>query len=180
MASVAVCDRRLPRLGRIQHIEMIERLAMPNPFDTRAPRATDIAALAAIADETLFPGEMMADMIAPALDGSGDDVWRVVTQGDLPVGFAFAQPEAMTERTWNLRAIAVAPALHGSGAGTALLTAMEAALTTARLIVIDTTQRAEQDRARRFYVAQGYRQVSVIPAFFGPEEDKVTFVKSLG
>ncbi len=153
---------------------------MPDPFDTRAPRATDIAALAAIADATLFPGEMMEGMIAPALDGSGADIWRVVTQGETPVGFAFAQAEAMTDRTWNLRAIAVVPDLHGAGAGTALLLAMEAAMSDARLIVIDTTQRPDQDRARRFYAARGYTQTAVIPAFFGPGEDKVTFVKTLG
>ncbi|MEL7125775.1 MAG: GNAT family N-acetyltransferase [Pseudomonadota bacterium] len=153
---------------------------MPDPFDTRAPRASDSAALAAIADATLFPGEMLAGMIAPALDGAGQDVWRVVTQGHTPVGFAFAQPEAMTDRTWNLRAIAVRPDLHGSGAGTALLAAMEAALHDARLIVIDTTQLPDQDRARRFYAARGYDEVAVIPGFFGEGEDKVTFVKQRG
>lgn len=153
---------------------------MPIPFDTRAPRATDIAALAAIADATLFPGEMMEGMIAPALDGTGDDIWQVVCRDDVPVGFAFAQAEAMTDRTWNLRAIAVAPDLHGSGAGTALLAAMEAALAAARLLVIDTTQLPDQDRARRFYAARGYQQIAVIPDFFGAGEDKVTFVKTLG
>ncbi|WP_299686263.1 GNAT family N-acetyltransferase [uncultured Tateyamaria sp.] len=153
---------------------------MPDPFDTRAPRVSDITALAEIADATLFPGEMMDGMIAPALDGSGNDIWRVVTGDDVPLGFAFAQAEAMTERTWNLRAIAVAPDVQGTGAGTALLAAMEAALCDARLIVIDTTQRPEQARARQFYVARGYTQVAVIPAFFGPGEDKVTFVKALG
>ena len=150
---------------------------MSDPFDTRAPRASDIPALAAIADATLFPGEMLEGMISPALDGAGQDMWRVVRQGGTPVGFAFAQPEAMTDRTWNLRAIAVRPDLHGSGAGTALLAAMEAALAEARLIVMDTTQLPDQARARRFYVARGYAEVAVIPGFFGEGEDKVTFVK---
>ena len=152
---------------------------MPIPFDTRAPRASDIPALATIADATLFPGEMLEGMMTPTLEGSGDDVWRVVSQDDVPVGFAFAQPEALTDRTWNLRAIAVRPDLHGSGAGTALIAAMEAALAEARLIVIDTTQLPDQDRARRFYGARGYAQVAVIPGFFGADEDKVTFVKMM-
>ena len=150
---------------------------MPIPFSTRAARATDISVLAAIAEATLFPGEMLADMMAPALAGAPDDLWRVVTQGDDPVGFAFAQAEAMTDRTWNLWAICTASNLHGQGAGTALLAAVEAALTEARLIVIDTTQTAEQARARQFYAARGYAQVAVIPDFFAPGEDKVTFVK---
>ncbi len=152
---------------------------MPDLFHTRAPRATDIPALSAIADATLFPGAMLPDMIAPAMQGEGEDLWRVALQGDVPVGFAFAQPEAMTDRTWNLRAIAVRPDLHGGGAGTALLAAVEAALTDARLLVIDTTQTEDQARARRFYAARGYREVATIPGFFGEGEDKVTFVKAL-
>ena len=120
-----------------------------NRQSKRDPRESDIPALAASADATLFPGEMLEGMISPALGGAGQDMWRVVRQGGTPVGFAFAQPEAMTARTWNLRAIAVRPDLHGSGAGTALLAAMEAALAEARLIVIDTTQLPDQDRARR-------------------------------
>ena len=152
---------------------------MPGSYQTRAPRDSDIPLLAAIADETLFPGDMMESMIRPCLDGQGDDLWRVAVQDDTPVGFAFALPEALTDRTWNLRAIATAPALHGAGAGTALLSAIETALSGARLIVIDTTQTPDQDRARRFYAARGYVHVATIPAFFGPDEDKVTFVKSL-
>ncbi|WP_299370991.1 GNAT family N-acetyltransferase [uncultured Tateyamaria sp.] len=152
---------------------------MPDPYVTRAPRAEDIPTLAAIADATLFPGEMLADMIAPALAGQGDDLWRVVTRDDTPVGFAFVQPEAMTDRTWNLRAIATDPDFHGGGAGTALLAAVEAALAGARLLVIDTTQLPDQARARRFYAARGCGHVATIPDFFGPGEDKVTFVKAL-
>ena len=152
---------------------------MPLPFATRAPCATDIDPLATIADATLFPGELLAGMITPALNGDTEDIWRVVTRGDDPVGFAFAQPEALTDRTWNLRAICTASDLHGSGAGTALLGAMEAALHDARLIVIDTTQTEEQGRARRFYVARGYTQVATIPDFFAAGEDKVTFVKAI-
>ncbi len=151
---------------------------MPNPFETRAPRAGDIPALAAIAEETLFPGEMIEPMITPALEGGSPDIWRVVCREDVPIGFAFAQPEAMTDATWNLRAIAVSPQAQG-GAGTALLRAVEAALHAARMIIIDTTQLPDQERARHFYVARGYTHVATIPAFFGAGEDKVTFLKSL-
>ncbi|WP_299286559.1 GNAT family N-acetyltransferase [uncultured Tateyamaria sp.] len=152
---------------------------MPDLYETRDARTSDIPALAVIADATLFPGEMLGDMMAPALTGEGDDIWRVVCKYDTPVGFAFAQPEAMTQGTWNLRAIATDPAVHGSGAGTALLAAVEAALGDARLLVIDTTQTEDQARARRFYAARGCTHVATIPGFFGPDEDKVTFIKTL-
>ena len=151
---------------------------MPDQYETRDVRESDIPALAAIADETLFPGEMFGGMVAPALAGESADVWRVVIHEGKPVGFAMAQLEPMTDRTWNLRAIAVRPELHGSGAGSALLIAMEAAMP-ARLIVIDTTQLPEQDRARRFYAARGYAHAYTIPDFFRVGEDKVSYVKSL-
>lgn len=152
---------------------------MPDLYQTRARRASDIPFLAAIAEATLFPGELMEGMIAPALSGDSEDRWRVVEQLGHAVGFAFAQPEAMTDATWNIRAIAVSPDLHGKGAGTALIAAMESALEAARLIVIDTTQTPDQARARRFYAARGYAHVATIPDFFGAGEDKVTFVKAL-
>lgn len=152
---------------------------MPDLYQTRVPRASDIPFLATIAEATLFPGEMMEGMIAPALTGDSADIWRVVTQAGRVVGFAFAQHEAMTDATWNIRAIAVSPDLQGTGAGNALIAAMEEALGAARLIVIDTTQTPDQARARQFYVARGYAHVATIPDFFGAGEDKVTFVKAL-
>lgn len=152
---------------------------MPDLYKTRPAHDTDLPILAPIAEATLFPGDMLPDMMAPALGGEAQDMWLVVEQGGAPVGFAFVQPEAMTDRTWNLRAIATDPALHGKGAGTALIGAVEAALSEARLLVIDTTQTEDQARARRFYAARGYDHVATIPGFFGPGEDKVTFVKTL-
>ncbi|WP_299750191.1 GNAT family N-acetyltransferase [uncultured Tateyamaria sp.] len=148
-------------------------------FQTRAARDTDIPFLAPIAEATLFPGDMLPDMMAPGLSGDSDDLWLVVEQDGVPVGFAFVQSEALTDRTWNLRAIATSPDLHGAGAGTVLIHAVEVALADARLLVIDTTQTPDQDRARRFYGARGYDHVATIPAFFGPDEDKVTFTKML-
>ncbi|WP_223421432.1 GNAT family N-acetyltransferase [Tateyamaria pelophila] len=152
---------------------------MPNLYKTRAARASDIPYLAVIADATLFPGEMLEGMIAPALTEERPDIWRMATQGENVVGFAFAQPEAMTNAAWNLRAIAVSPELYGSGAGTALIGAMESALKDARMIVVDTTQTSDQARARRFYKARGYVLIATIPDFFDVGEDKVTFVKTL-
>ncbi|GGX44148.1 hypothetical protein GCM10007385_10120 [Tateyamaria omphalii] len=152
---------------------------MPDLFQTRPARDTDIPFLAPIAEATLFPGDMLLDMMAPGLSGDSDDLWCVVEQDGEPVGFAFVQSEALTDRTWNLRAIATAPDLHGKGAGTVLIHAVEAALADARMLVIDTTQTPDQDRARRFYNARGYDHVATIPAFFGPDEDKVTFTKML-
>ncbi len=155
---------------------------MPNPTSFARPsRDADIPAIAHIAEETLFPGDMLAPMIAPFLDGTGEALWLTAEADGIAKGFAFAEPEAMTDATWNLRAIAVDPASHRSGAGRSLLAQLEALLKDrgARLLVIDTTQTEDQTAARAFYAGLGYAQVARIPNFFADGEDKVSFIKRL-
>lgn len=140
----------------------------------------DCDALAALADETLFPGEMLADMIAPFF-GDAKDVWLVICGADGPCGFAFAQAEAMSETAWNLRAIAVSGPARRNGAARALMGAMEEALRTraACVLVVDTASGDDQIAARALYRALGYTEAGRIPDFWGAREAKVTFYKGL-
>lgn len=144
----------------------------------RPSTQADIPALAAVAGRTLFPAKYLAPMIAPFLDGA-PALWLTALRGGTPAGFAYAEPEAMTDQTWNLRALAAEPA--GQGTGRALLSAAEQTLATqgARLLVIDTTQTPEQAAARGLYQSAGYVQVGHIPDFFAAGEDKVTFCRAL-
>ena len=76
--------------------------------------------------------------------------------------------------------MAVDPALHGAGVGTALLHAMEARLAgVARLVVVETAGRPDYAPTRAFYEGRGYRAVSRIPDFYAPGDDQVVYVKSL-
>jgi ribosomal protein S18 acetylase RimI-like enzyme len=76
--------------------------------------------------------------------------------------------------------MAVDPALHGSGIGSALLSEMEHRLAgIARLIVIETAGRPDYAATRAFYQARGYSAVSTIPDFYAPGEDQVVFVKKV-
>lgn len=80
--------------------------------------------------------------------------------------------------TWDLYWMAVDPALHGLGLGTALVDEMERRLAgRARLIVVETAGRADYAPTRAFYEARGYRAVGLIPDFYAPGDDQVTFVK---
>ncbi|MEM7742184.1 MAG: GNAT family N-acetyltransferase [Pseudomonadota bacterium] len=148
----------------------------------RAAARGDVAALQSIVSAVLFPGEMLPEMMAPFLDG-GDcpDVWLIAEHAGRPVGLAFAEPEQMTEGTWNLRAIGVLPDEQGGGLGSALVGAVEEAvrLKGARLLLIDTTGLDDQARARRLYEHMGYGQEARIADFFAPGEDKLTFTKHL-
>ncbi len=148
---------------------------------TRAALQADIPALAEIAEATLFPGEMLADMIAPFLGGAQDVRWWVAEDTGTIAGFAFAEAEPITDRTWNLRALGVDPALHRAGTGRALMASAEADLASAdgRLLIIDTSSSADQAPARAFYTALDYAHVATIPDFWAAGEDKVTYAKHL-
>jgi ribosomal protein S18 acetylase RimI-like enzyme len=88
-------------------------------------------------------------------------------------------PTPCTLGTYDLYWMAVDPARHGAGIGTALLHAMESRLTgLARLVVVETAGRAEYAPTRAFYQARGYRVVSRIPDFYAPGDDQVVYVKS--
>lgn len=154
---------------------------MTNQQTIRPATAQDVEQIAQIADKTLFPGEYVAPMIAPFLGGADGALWLVAVQGGTIHGFAFATAEEMTEQTWNLKAIAIAPEHHRTGQGRDLLHGVELALKAqgARVLVIDTASGDDQAAARAFYPALGYDLAGTIPEFWEPGVDKVTFYKAL-
>jgi GNAT superfamily N-acetyltransferase len=90
-------------------------------------------------------------------------------------------PTPCTVGTFDLYWMAVDPALHGAGIGTALLAAMEQRLAgVARLVVVETAGRADYAPTRAFYQARGYQAASRIPDFYAPGDDQVVYVKLLG
>jgi D-alanine-D-alanine ligase len=87
-------------------------------------------------------------------------------------------PTPCTLGTYDLYWMAVDPALHGAGIGSAMVRAMERRLAgAARLIVVETAGRPEYAPTRAFYEALGYRVASRIPDFYAPGDDQVVYVK---
>lgn len=113
-----------------------------------------------------------------AVAGSPDyTVLGVEVDGRL-AGWICWGPTPCTIATWDLYWMAVDPALHGLGLGTALVDEMERRLIgRARLVVVETAGRADYAPTRAFYEARGYRAVGLIPDFYAPGDDQVTFVK---
>ena len=98
------------------------------------------------------------------------------------VGYACYGATPATDRTYDLYWIAVDPAVQGTGAGTHLLTEIERRLESAgaRLIVIETSSRAEYAPTRRFYLARGYTEAARVGEFYAPGDDRVIYTKRLG
>jgi GNAT superfamily N-acetyltransferase len=89
-------------------------------------------------------------------------------------------PTPCTLGTFDLYWMAVDPAHHGAGVGTALLHAMEHQLPgTARLVIVETAGRPDYAPTRAFYEARGYRVASRIPDFYAPGDDQVVYLKRM-
>jgi D-alanine-D-alanine ligase len=95
------------------------------------------------------------------------------------VGYCAWGAVPLTERSYDLYWIAVAPAAQGQGLGQALLKLAERAV--ARRgggnLYIETSSRAVYDRTRCFYRDARYRQVARLRDFYAPGDHKIMFCK---
>lgn len=147
----------------------------------RKTKSQDIPALQKVLDETqLFPSELLPDMVEDFLS-SGESIWMTAEDSGKAIGFCFASPEAFTQGTWNMLAIAVLPERQGSGAGSKILAALELHLSQQdqRILIVDTSGTAEFTQTREFYRKNGYAEEARIREFWAPGDDKVTFRKAL-
>lgn len=151
----------------------------------RPVASSDMAALTAVIDESsLFPSEMLDDMISGYFSGeASNDFWLTMdgADGAGPMAIAYYAPERMTQGTWNLLLIAVHPDYQSRGQGAALLKHIEDALAARgeRLLLVETSGLPEFDRTRAFYLKCGYHEEARIREFYQAGEDKIVFRKVL-
>lgn len=150
---------------------------------TYPTKQSDLPALAHVLDLTeLFPSDMLPDMIAPHLAGAEDSgIWLTAETRDGIAGFCYAQPEQLTEGTWNMLAIAVDPAQQSTGIGSTLVAAVEQSIKArgGQTVIVDTSSTAAFANTRAFYVAKTYVEEARIRDYWAKGDDKVVFWKSL-
>ena len=121
------------------------------------------------------------ELLDEALDG--DDDYRFLGAFDGPelIGYACFGPTPDTVGTWDLYWIAVDRERHGRGIGTELLQAVERTLMAdgGRLVVVETSSRADYGPTRGFYEARGYAKAATIPGYYAPGDDLVIYAKDL-
>ncbi len=95
------------------------------------------------------------------------------------LGMACYGPTPLTEGTFDLYWLAVAPEARGKGIGRALMAGVETSIRRqgARLLVIETSGTSEYRPARRFYLAIGCQRQATIPDFYAPGDDLVIYTK---
>ena len=108
-------------------------------------------------------------------------VARTLWDGETAVGFLYAAPVEMSDRTWELWWLAVAKEHHGKGWGGRLLTAFEEEVRkeAGRLLLIETSSLPIYAGTRGFYEKYGYKWVAQIPDFYREGDDKVVFAKKV-
>lgn len=157
-------------------------MALTDNRYTRALTRADLPIVATILTGTgLFPAELLPDMVAPFLSETAVHLWLVVCEGEAVLGFAFAEPERMTDGTYNLLAIAVLPARQNRGLGKALVAAVGRRLaeTGGRVLLVETSSRTEYKGTRAFYEGLGFAREARIRDFYAEGEDKIVFWKKL-
>lgn len=142
----------------------------------------DLPTVETIVERTgLFPPEMLAPMAEPYLSGEAPHHWLVALDEQRPIGFAYAEPERMTDGTFNLLAIAVEPQAQGSGVGKAIVADLMERLRaiSGRVLIVETSALGEYAATRAFYEGQNFSEEACIRDFYASGEDKVVCWKAL-
>ena len=155
---------------------------MADSLHVRALLRADLPGVSSVLDDTgLFPTELLPEMAEPFLSGSADHLWLVICEGEAVLGFAYVEPERMTDNTHNLLAIAVSPARQNGGVGKALIEAVERRLAEAggRVLLVETSSLADFEPTRAFDDGLGFAREACIREFYAAGEDKIVFWKRL-
>jgi ribosomal protein S18 acetylase RimI-like enzyme len=96
-------------------------------------------------------------------------------------GYICYGPTPLTEGTWDIYWMAVAPEKQGRGIGSALMKSAEKEIVRARgrLAIIETSSTPGYEKTRHFHIGHGYEIVACIPDFYAPGDDKLTLQKRL-
>jgi ribosomal protein S18 acetylase RimI-like enzyme len=96
-------------------------------------------------------------------------------------GFMSFGRTPLTQSTYNLYWIAVSPKSQKQGYGRELVTWLERHIksVSGSMILVETSSRLHYKPTRAFYRALGYKEISRIPDFYGPEDDRITYLKKL-
>jgi ribosomal protein S18 acetylase RimI-like enzyme len=141
-------------------------------------RADEVDVALELFDETFAAGPARA----PYDPGDGVANYEFVgsfsRDGQL-VGYVCYGATPGTDRVYDLYWIAVHPQFQGEGGGSQLLDEVERRLRQreARLLVVETSSRAEYGATRHFYETRGYQSAAILADYYAPGDDRVIYTK---
>ncbi|MEO5814199.1 MAG: GNAT family N-acetyltransferase [Gemmatimonadaceae bacterium] len=170
------------------------RLALLRPEDrarvselliaTAAFSSEEVAVALEIFDETFGEScrpDRSAATEGPALALPGYEFVGAFDEREHLLGYACFGPTPATEGTYDLYWLAVDPAAQGRGAGRALVQWVERELggRAARLLVVETSSRADYEHTRAFYARGGYAEAARVRDFYAPADDRIILTTRL-
>jgi ribosomal protein S18 acetylase RimI-like enzyme len=105
----------------------------------------------------------------------------VMKEGENVLGYACFGPRALTDGTYDLYWIATDRNIKRRGVGRTLMEQSEKDVATlgGRLLVVETSGKAEYAPTRAFYEGIGYNKEAVITDFYADGDDLVIYTKKL-
>jgi len=105
----------------------------------------------------------------------------MVDDQDHPIGYICYGPVPMTQGTFDLYWIVVEPKSQGQGIGSKLLDFFEETVrgVRGRMILADTSSIAVYEKTQEFYLKRGFQEVSRVPDYYSPGNDRITYCKRL-
>lgn len=97
------------------------------------------------------------------------------------VGYMACGPTPLTDGTYDLYWMAVAPDQQGFGFGKELVNWLEKKVAEegGRMVLIETSSQPKYEPTRRFYAGLGYQEISRIPDFYRRGDDRITYIKHI-
>ena len=129
--------------------------------------------------EVIIAEEVLDDYLRHTVR-SGYQVF-VAEDESLITGYICYGPTPLTEATWDIYWIAVAPGQQSQGIGKSLLAFAEENIkkNMGKIAVIETSSKPEYEASGHFYRAQGYGLACRIADFYAPGDDKLILIKRL-
>ena len=126
--------------------------------------------------------DVAVEVLDSYLENPGRDYFALgaFTQRGGLLGYACYGPTPCTSGTWDLYWIAVSGEARGRGIGTVMMEEIERRLVQqrARLVLIETSSRADYEPTRGFYERRGYEVVARVPDFYDVGDDRVIFART--
>ncbi|MBI4180791.1 MAG: GNAT family N-acetyltransferase [Chloroflexi bacterium] len=115
-------------------------------------------------------------------DPGSSGFYTLVAEADSTVaGYICYGPTPLTEGTWDIYWMAVAPDKQKQGIGSSLIGMAEDEIRKkqGRLAVIETSSIPSYANTRHFYSRHGYETIASLPDFYSIGDDKVILLKRL-
>ena len=153
----------------------------PLTRDDRAPVLRLLRDTGMFTEAEIAVAEEQLDIVLTQPAQKDYDIVVVTDAAGGVAGFLSWGPTPLTEGTYDLYWMAVAPDRQGQGLGKALVLWLEDRVRAARgrLIIIETSSQPKYHPTRAFYLGLGYKEAARIPDFYKPGDARVIYAKEL-